>query len=37
MVSEIEVASVGLSQGRSGSEEWPKVEVRIRVFIGLMK
>ena len=38
MVSKIEVASVGLSWWRSGSgEEWPKVEVRIRVFIGLTK
>ena len=37
MVSEIEVVSVGLSWRRSGSGEWPKVEVSMRVFIGLMK
>jgi len=37
MVSEIEVASVGLSQWRSGSGEWPEVEARMRVFIGLTK
>ena len=35
MVSEIEVASVGLIWWRSGSGEWAEVEVRMRVFIGL--
>ncbi len=37
MVSEIEVASVGLIWWRSGSGEWAEVEVRMRVFIGLAK
>ena len=37
MALEIEVASEGLIWWRSGSGEWPKVEVRMRVFIGLMK
>lgn len=37
MASEIEVASVGLSWWRSGSGEWPEVEMRMSVLIGLMK
>ncbi len=37
MASEIEVASVGLSWWRSGSGEWPKVEMSMRVLIGLTK
>ena len=36
-VLEIEVVSVGLSWKRSGSGEWPEVEVRMRVSIGLTK
>ena len=35
MALEIEVVSKGLIWWRSGSGEWPKVEVRMRVFIGL--
>jgi hypothetical protein len=31
------VPIVGLSWRRSGSGEWPKVEVRMWVFIGLTK
>ena len=37
MASEIKVASVGLSWWRSGSGEWPEVEMRMRVLIGLTK
>jgi len=37
MALEIEVASEGLIWWRSGSGEWPAVEVRMRVFIGLTK
>ena len=37
MVSLMEVASVGLIWKRSGKGEWPEVEVRICVFIGLTK
>ncbi len=37
IASEIEVASVAVSSWRSGSEEWPDVEVSIRVFIGFTK
>ena len=33
MVSVMEVASVGLSWRRSGSGEWPEVEVRMRICI----
>ena len=37
MVLVMEVASVGLMWKRSGKGEWPEVEVRMRVFIGLTK
>jgi hypothetical protein len=37
IVSVMEVASVGLRWRRSGIGEWPEVEVRMRVFIGLRK
>jgi hypothetical protein len=37
LVSVMEVASVGLRWKRSGIGEWPEVEVRMRVFIGLTK
>ncbi len=37
IVSVMEVASVGLRWKRSGISEWPEVEVRMRVFIGLTK
>ena len=37
MASEIKVASVGLSWWRSGSGEWPEVEMRMLVLIGLTK
>ena len=37
IASEIEVASVAFSSWRSGSGEWPDVEVSIRVFIGFTK
>ncbi len=33
----MEVARVGLRWKRSGIGEWPEVEVRMRVFIGLTK
>ena len=33
----MEVASVALMWKRLGKGEWPEVEVRIRVFIGLTK
>ena len=37
MASEIVVASVGLMWWRSNIDEWPEVEVSIRVFIGFTK
>jgi hypothetical protein len=37
IVSVMEVASVGLRWKRSGISEWPEVEVRMHVFIGLTK
>jgi hypothetical protein len=37
IVSAMEGASVGLRWKRSGIGEWPEVEVRMRVFIGLTK
>ena len=37
IASEIEVVSVGFISWRSGSGEWPDVEVSIRVFIGFTK
>jgi len=37
MALEVEVVSEGLIWWRSGSGEWPEFEVRMRVFIGLMK
>ena len=37
MASEIKVVSVGLSWWRSGSGEWPEVEMRMLVLIGLTK
>ncbi len=37
IVSVMEVASVGIRWKTSGIGEWPEVEVRMRVFIGLTK
>ncbi len=37
IVSVMEVASIELRWKRFGIGEWPEVEVRMRVFIGLTK
>jgi hypothetical protein len=37
IVSVMEVASVRIRWKTSGIDEWPEVEVRMRVFIGLTK
>ncbi len=37
IVSVMEVASIGLRWKRSGNGEWPEIEVRMHVFIGLTK